>query len=92
MLPVLTLIALPVALVAVLLSTAALALFARPRSLFGPLAWLDDRIGAWHEGRFGDADEERLLSLAARLRWPVLALVFGWSFVAGAMLALSGLR
>ncbi len=79
----LTVLALPLALLSVLCSTVALA-------LLGALAWLDDGGVALREGRVGPDEEGRLLALAGRLRVPVLVLVFGISFAAGALLSLRG--
>lgn len=86
----LTVLALPLALLSVLCSTVALALLVRPRALLGALAWLDDGGVALREGRVGPDEEGRLLALAGRLRVPVLVLVFGISFAAGALLSLRG--
>lgn len=66
-------------------------LFARPEALLGLLAGLSGRRVAWREGRLTEADEDALFDLAARLRGPLLAALFGWSFVCGAVVTVSRL-
>ncbi len=73
------------------LAFACFLLFARPESVLGPLARATGRGRAWQEGRLTEADEDALLDLAARLRPPLLAALFGWSFVCGAVVTVSRL-
>ncbi len=69
------------------LATLALIWLAWPTRLLGLFAWIAGRQQAWDEGRISEADEAMLLSMAARMRGVVLALLFAWSFAAGAALS-----
>ena len=75
----------------VLLAVSVFVLMARPERALGWLARLNGMGDVWLSGRLSEADEERLLTLADRLRWPMLILLFGWSFVCGAILTWSRL-
>ena len=69
-----------------LLALAVFVLLARPERAMGWLSTLSGMREVWLSGRLSEQDEARLLSLASRLRVPMLLLLFGWSFVCGAIL------
>lgn len=82
------------AIIALLVSDVALAslvfvVHARPESTLGWFATLSGQRGAWLEGRLDEAEERRLLDLAERSGWPLLGLLFAWSFLCGALLVWS---
>ncbi|MEL6341870.1 MAG: hypothetical protein AAFV53_01975 [Myxococcota bacterium] len=68
------------------LAMAVFVLMARPERAMGWLCRLNGMRELWLSGRLTEQDESRLLALAHRLRWPMLWLLFGWSFVCGAIL------
>ncbi len=70
----------------VLLALAVFVLLARPERTMGWLSTLSGMREVWLSGRLSEEDEARLLDLASRLRYPLLALLFGWSFFCGAIL------
>ena len=70
----------------VLLALAVFVLLARPERAMGWLSTLSGMREVWLSGRLSEKDEARLLDLASRLRLPLLALLFGWSFFCGAIL------
>ncbi len=61
-------------------------LLARPEALLGALARVTGDGAAWDAGRLDDAGRRRLLHLAERAALPALLLLFGWSFLCGALL------
>lgn len=70
----------------VLLALVVFVLIARPERMMGWLSSLSGMREVWLSGRLSEKDEVRLLNLAHRLRLPLLALLFGWSFFCGAIL------
>ena len=70
----------------VLLALSVFVLLARPERAMGWLSTLSGMREVWLSGRLSEADEENLILLAGRLRIPLLALLFGWSFFSGAIL------
>lgn len=70
-----------------LLAALAFTLHGRPERLMGLLCMMTGQEDAWHAGILSAADEERLLSIAARLRLPTLLALFLWSGAVGAALA-----
>ncbi len=70
----------------VVLALAVFVLLARPERAMGWLCTLSGMRDVWLSGRLSEEDEARLLNLASRLRLPLLALLFGWSFFCGAIL------
>ena len=70
----------------VLLALAVFILLARPERAMGWLSTLSGLREVWLSGRLSEKDEARLMDVAARLRFPMLALLFGWSFFCGAIL------
>ena len=70
----------------VALALAVFVLLARPERVMGWLCSLSGMREVWLSGRLSEQDEARLLDLANRLRLPMLALLFGWSFFCDAIL------
>jgi hypothetical protein len=64
-------------------------LFSRPEAVLGLLARAVGVREGWRQGRLTEAEEDELLAMGGRLRWPLLAAVFAWSFVCGAVLSWS---
>lgn len=62
---------------------------ARPEHMLGWLCHLHGMRDIWRAGKLSAADEAKLLGVAVRLRAPMLVLLFGWSFVSGAILTWS---
>lgn len=77
---------------AVLLAVLVFILMARPERAIGWLCALQGMRGTWLAGRLSEQDEARLLTLAQRLGFPALFLLFGWSFVCGALLTWAQLQ
>lgn len=75
----------------VLLAAAVLTALARPRVLAGVLAWRQGMGEQWQLGELAWEREEALLTGATSLRAPLLALLFAWSFLTGAVIAASRL-
>ena len=75
----------------VILAVGVFIVMARPERALGFLCHLAGLGEIWRSGRLSEADETRLLILAHQLRWPMLILLFGWSFVCGAVLTWSRL-
>jgi hypothetical protein len=75
----------------IVLAVAVFIVMARPERALGWLCRLNGMADIWRSGRLSEADETRLLALAVQLRGPLLALLFGWSFVCGAILTWSQL-
>ena len=59
-------------------------LLARPDKMLGILSYLSGEIDTWRLGMLLRQDQQRLLILGEKLRWPALLLLFGWSFFCGA--------
>jgi hypothetical protein len=74
----------------VLLAAAVFTLWGRPEQVLGGLCSLTGQRADWDAGRLGEADEQRLLRLAAGLRLPALFALFGWSVLVGSVLAAAG--
>ncbi|MFT5683138.1 MAG: hypothetical protein ACI8RZ_004065 [Myxococcota bacterium] len=81
-----TVLALLLGITNVILALAVFVLLARPERAMGWLSTLSGMREVWLSGRLSEKDEARLLALASRLRLPLLALLFGWSFFCGAIL------
>ena len=62
------------------------ALVARPEQVLGLFASLTGDKDALDEGRLDEASRQHLLMLARRSQTPALILLFGWSFLCGAVL------
>lgn len=61
-------------------------LLARPDKMLGILSFLSGEAEAWRLGMLLQQDQQRLLILGDKLRWPALLLLFGWSFFCGAVI------
>lgn len=70
----------------VVLALVVFVLMARPERALGWLCFFNGMHEIWLAGRLSEEDETRLLTLARRLGGPSLLLLFGWSFVCGALL------
>lgn len=68
------------------LGLAVFALLARPEAFLGVVAALVGQGRAWDEGRLGEEERRQLLHVAERAAFPALTLLFGWSFMTGALL------
>lgn len=79
------------ALLDLLLSLVTFALLARPELFLGLIAQAVGVGEAWRTGRLDEEGRTRLLRVAERAGVPALALLFGFSFIAGALLLLSRL-
>jgi hypothetical protein len=75
----------------VFLAVLVFVLMARPERALGLVCRLSGMTDVWLSGRLSEAEEARLLVLARRLGWLLLVLLFGWSFVCGAILTWSQL-
>lgn len=62
------------------------ALVARPEATLGLFAALTGDKEALDDGRLDEASRQNLLTLARRAQTPALILLFGWSFLCGAVL------
>ena len=60
---------------------------ARPDALLGLVATWVGEGQAWEEGRLDRSGRERLLGVVERAQTPALIVLFGWSFLCGALLA-----
>lgn len=78
-------------LIDLLLSLGVFALAARPELFLGLIAALLGERQAWLSGRMREEERQRLLGLAERACVPALILLFGWSFLTGALMLASRL-
>ena len=69
----------------VLLAVVVFVVHARPEITLGWFAALTGRRSAFLEGRLREDEEQRLLELADLAGWPLLGLLFAWSFLCGAL-------
>ena len=64
---------------------------ARPRLLFGWMAWWVGEAEAWRDGQTTREDEDRYHRMLNKLQPVLLLLVFAWAFVVGSVVALGRL-
>jgi len=76
----------------VLLAVMVMMVFARPDSALGLAAWLSGRDDAPDsdalESDAPESDDLALYRTVGRLRWLLLAALFAWSFVCGALITM----
>ncbi len=61
--------------------------FARPEKLVPVVARVFRRDAAWEQGLLDPLEEDLLVEMVLRLRGPMLAGMFAWSFLCGAVVA-----
>jgi hypothetical protein len=72
----------------VVLAVVVFVLFARPEQSIALAAWVSGMSQALYQGGLDGAALDRLDALGRRLRRGLLALLFAWSFVCGAVIGL----
>jgi hypothetical protein len=75
----------------ILFGATVFASIARPHLLLGWVAWWSGEREAWLDGTLSDEQQQRYYSLLSRGQPFLLMLVFAWSFLVGAVVALSRL-
>jgi len=69
-----------------LLALLTFVLLARPDKMLGILAYFSGDSEAFRLGKMLQHERNKLIMLGERIRWPVLILLFGWSFFCGALI------